>query len=177
MMFPKDSSFILWHTQPTSDHPEGFMLLYFLSLLLFSPFPSQRCTREQRPQCLHPRKALVWSVGWNTCPTDCRGTFGPAWAVQTRISLWCGGQGLQTSIFLRHLRSHLPCLTHACISTDERLHRSVPLTAPLGSTQAGAPVPCGSQPAASCCWFSWCSASSSHPTCSIHRDQPEEAGI
>lgn len=29
----------------------------------------------------------------------------------------------------------------------------------------------------SCCWFSWLSASSSHPTCSIHRHQPEEAGI
>lgn len=103
-------------TQPHSDlSHSGFVLLTFVSLFPFPPFLHEDVLGNKDPNTHIPAKALVWSppnlLVKATSPTGCRLTFGPASAVEAGSSSPHGGEGLETSIFLRLLRrSHLPSL-------------------------------------------------------------------
>lgn len=162
MFFPEESFFTLWHPQPYSGFPQVLCCsTSFLFPFSISPFLHKDVPGSRDPSACTPAKLWFGLLCRALAPLIAGGALKADKDISTA---WRAG------ITEKHL-SGASEVTLTLSHTSVSLQMSHSLDA-QGSTWAGATVaaPC-------CCWFPWLSASSSHPTCTIHRHQPEEAGI
>lgn len=171
MLFSQESFFSLWHTHMLVFLPQ--VLCCFTSFPTFH-FPLSFTKMYKDPSACTPEK-LWFSL-------LCR-TFTPLIEEKPLVVPEESRQGCLYCREGRDYRNHLsqafdvtPTPSHRCLYlTDEALHDLHPWQLHLDLPRQCQWLPQGPV-VPSCCWFSWLPAPSSHPACSIHGHQPEEAG-